>query len=598
MAPELIDNQNGTWTLDGARIIDRAGDKRLPVGDDGFSRSISRSVLVDKTMLIADVIDSDSTVTLFCRPRRFGKTLNMTMLKSFFEGAPGACDSTAGLFKGCDIWESADGRYREFQGMFPVIFLSFRTAKGLDWQTTYGALRNLIIDEYNRHAYLAESPQLSENEKALFARVASGVAAEDDIADSLLRLAVLLRRHHGERAVVLIDEYDAPVMAGFSAPGGGYYNEVVAFVKRLLTGVFKDGGEALAFGCLTGVQRISKESIFSDLNNLTVSTALSRDCEDRFGFTLVEVRALAAYLGVDASIDELRAWYDGYRFGDAEVYNPWSVINYFKNDGVADVYWGNTSGNSVIGSLVSGADEQTLADVYELMRPGGTVLAPLDLSIVFPDASADAARSALWSMLYLAGYLTTEDVALPNNTRIERRLRIPNAEIAELYRKEIVERFAHMAEGSRGLGPLHSALASGDVETVRRELAGIVSRSASTFDLVSENSVHMLVLGLLFGMRGYGDPVSNREQGLGRFDIRVEPQPTPFFEGRRPLMTVELKFEKGADDERLVELAREALEQVANKRYDDELPALARGRVRWGLAFAGKRVAVAAEVLD
>lgn len=595
MKPELIDNNNGTWTLAGARIIDRAGTRRLPVGDDGFSRSISRSVLVDKTALIADVIDSDSTVTLFCRPRRFGKTLNMTMLKSFFEDVP-CGDGDASLFGGCDIWDLDGGRYREFQGKFPVIYLSFRTAKGLDWQTTYGALRNLIIDEYNRHAYLGESPELLGNEKAFFDRVASGMANDDDIADSLLRLAVLLRRHHGERAVVLIDEYDAPVMAGYSAPCGGYYAEVVSFIKRLLTGVLKDGGEALAFGCLTGVQRISKESIFSDLNNLTVSTALSKDYEDRFGFTLEEVQALAAYLGVVASIDELRAWYDGYRFGEAEVYNPWSVINYYKNDCVADVYWGNTSGNSVIGSLVSGADERTLADIYELMKPGGTVLAPLDLSIVFPDA--DLAHGALWSMLYLAGYLTTDDVALPNNARIERRLRIPNAEIAELYRKEIVERFAQMAGGGRGLAALHAALAAGDVRVAQMELTRICERSASSFDLVSENSVHMLVLGLLFGMRGYGDPTSNREQGLGRFDIRVDPQSTPFFDGRRPLMTVELKYEKGAGDERLATLAREALQQIAEKKYDEKLPALAHGRVRWGFAFAGKCVAVAVEVLE
>lgn len=383
-----------------------------------------------------------------------------------------------------------------------------------------------------------------------------------------------------------------------SAPDGGYYAEVVSFTKRLLTGVLKDGGEALAFGCLTGVQRISKESIFSDLNNLTVSTALTKDYGDRFGFTLAEVQALAAYLGVEASIDELRSWYDGYRFGDAEVYNPWSVINYYKNDCVADVYWGNTSGNSVIGALVSGADERTLADVYELMKPGGAVLAPLDLSIVFPDAETGANRPALWSMLYLAGYLTTDDVALPNNARIERRLRIPNAEIAELYRKEIVERFACVAGGGRGLSALHAGLASGDARAVQEELGQILERCASTFDLVSENSVHMLVPGLLFGMRGYGDPVSNRERGLGRFDIRVEPGPTPFFEGRRPLMTVELKFEKGAGDERLATLAHGALEQIADRRYDVELPHLAYGRVRWGLAFSGKHVAAASEMLQ
>lgn len=283
----------------------------------------------------------------------------------------------------------------------------------------------------------------------------TGAAGESDYAGSLLYLARLLRIYHNRPVVPLIDEYDAPVMAGYSAPDGGYYREVVTFLKRLLTGPLKDGGEVLAFACLSGVQRITKESIFSDLNNVTVSTALSTVSDERFGFTDPEIAALASYLGHADCMDEAQRWYDGYRFGNVDVYNPWSALNYFNYDCAPDVYRGNTSGNSVVAGLVRQADEDTLGKIYTLMEPGGTVEAPLDLGIVFPEIGIRS--DALWSMLYLAGYLTTEDVALPNNTRVRRRLRIPNAEVAELYRTEIVERFAGAVGGSNGLDVLAGA---------------------------------------------------------------------------------------------------------------------------------------------
>ena len=595
MTVELREHGDGIWTAPGARIIDRTGRKRLPIGDDGFSRAAAASVLVDKTALIADVLDSGYTATLFCRPRRFGKTLNMTMMKAFFEVPPaGAADSS--LFEGTEIWELGDGSYREHFAAYPVIYLSMRTAKGNTWEQTYGALKDMLTAEFARHSYLLDSENIGPHDKGAVRGILSGSASESDFAGSVLSLARLLRAHHGQPVVLLIDEYDAPVMAGYSVSDGGYYSEVVAFLKRLLTGPLKDGGEVLAFACLTGVQRISKESIFSDLNNLVVSTALSTDSDERFGFTSDEVASLISYMGYpdEDYANEARRWYDGYRFGSAEVYNPWSLLNYINYGCSADVYWGNTSGNAVVGDLIRSADESTTEEIYKLPKSGGVVWAPPDLGIVFPEMGLKG--DALWSMLYLSGYLTTDQTAFPNDTLSLRPLRIPNLEVARLYRAEIVERFLGFAGGRTRLMLLHEALMEGNVPVVGDELARIAENAASTFDLTSENSWHMLLLGLLFNMRGYADPISNREYGLGRPDIRMEPVESPFVQGKRPLITIELKYDRDAELSTLERLAADALRQIGERRYDEgPLPEQASSRARWGIACSGKRVAVVCE---
>lgn len=447
----------GVWGAPGARIIDRTSKRRLPIGRDGFEVAADQCVVADKTMLIADILDSGYAATPLCRPRRFGKTFNMTMMKAFFELAPDG-RSRAPLFEGTEIWDADGGSYRAYQGIYPVIHLSFRTAKGLDWAQAYEAIKNLVIAEYERHAFLATSDKLLDSQKKRFLSVLEGSASAGEYVDSLLFLARCLRIHYDRRVVVLIDEYDAPVMAAYSAPNGGYYLEAVTFLKNWLTGTLKDGGEVLEFACLTGVQRISKESIFSDLNNLVVSTALNTTFDERYGFTDSEVAALATYLGHHDCMNIARRWYDGYRFGRIDVYNPWSVLNFLENGGVPDVYWGNTSGNSVVGDFIHRADAETLERAYALLEPGGTVKAPLDLGIVFPDGGSEIdgmgpRTDSVWSMLYLAGYLTTEDTATPNNTRAPRRLRIPNTEVAKLYSTEIIERFGSLPPKERGGGP-------------------------------------------------------------------------------------------------------------------------------------------------
>ncbi len=605
--PELEDLGHGIWRAPGARIIDRTGRKLLPIGRDGFVPAAEGSVVIDKTMLIADVLNSGYTVTLFCRPRRFGKTLNMSMMKAFFE-APGVRDKAPdGLFDGTEVLEACDGLYRSHQNAYPVVYINLNTVKKATWPAAYEAIKGIIAREYDRHGYLENSEKLSEPQRALCHRILYGSANEADFEMSLSELCRMLCQHHGQRAVLLVDEYDAPVMAGYSASDGGYYREVVDFLKAWLTGALKGGGDFLAFSCLTGVQRISKESIFSDLNNIAVSTALSIKFDERYGFTEAEVAALAAYLGYTKGIDEAREWYDGYRFGKTDVYNPWSVLYYFDQDCTPGVYWLNTSSNSVVGAAIRAANTRVLNQLYALARPGGTVAAALDLGIVFPDIGVR--KDAMWSMLYLAGYLTTNDVATPDDPWKERALRIPNREIRRLFEKEIPQRFAPSPQTSYVVRDFQHGLREADSDAVHEALEQALLGSASSFDLVNENSYHMMLLGLCFGIEGYESPTSNREAGRGRYDICVRPEnlpgvPAPY--GPRPLITIEVKHlpahdaPKGEAElaEHLSALASAALKQIDDKAYDAaDLPAEVDGRVRWGIAFSGKRVAVACESL-
>lgn len=336
--------------------------------------------------------------------------------------------------------------------------------------------------------------------------------------------------------MVILDEYDAPIT---HARQHGFYDHAVDFMRTWLSGALKTN-PALAYGVLTGVQRISKESIFSGLNNIEVNTPLAPLSDERFGFTQEEVCALASYAGHGNKMDELRIWYDGYRFGDADIYNPWSVLSYLGKGCVAQPYWVNTSGNSTLAEAITHASEQDLRKIYELLEPNGTVAARIDPNIAFGDAYA--LSSPLWSLLYMGGYVTTDDTSYPEGPDRRRPLRIPNREVASAYRREVVLRAAKVAGGMDRLDDLHDALVSGSVSVAERELAAIAAHSASYFDLTSEVGCHMLVLGLLFGIAGYRDPVSNRESGFGRFDIQVLPWNEVESGASRPVITVEVKF--------------------------------------------------------
>lgn len=583
--------ENGIYQAPGARLSDQAGLKRLPIGNDVFRSLMRESVFMDKSLLIADVLTRGTAVTLYCRPRRFGKSLNLSMLQAFLEienPSDWSWSPSESLFRGLQIWEAGNGQWREHLNAYPVVRFTFNDVKRLKWEDSLGAIHRLVASEFSRHGYLIDSPALDEAEQAAFLALRGGNADDKTFSSSLRFLTELLAKHHGRPAVILIDEYDAPVMAAASY---GYYAEAANFLKSWLTGALKSNS-ALAFGVLTGVQRISKESIFSDLNNLVVDTPMSLASDERYGFTQAEVEALAHYRGQSDGIELAREWYDGYRFGTADVYNPWSTLNFFQNACAPDLYWTNTSGNGVLAELAASADPAVLDKLYQLLEPQGEIEEAVDTSVVFADTGLPAGE-AVWSLLYLAGYLTTEDTELPNDNELPRRLHIPNREVHRVFRNEIVTRFSRDVGGRDRLLALHTALRDGNAERVAAELERVLVDSASHFDLTRENSYHMLVLGLLFGMRGYGDPLSNREAGYGRFDIRVAPNDPD----RNPLVILELKRTKSDTPAaaNLDALATEALEQARDRAYASGSPTGTAGTIIWGLAFNGKELACSCE---
>ena len=574
-------------------LTDRAGHAKTIPGNDLFPRVFDENVFVDKSLLIRDVLEG-AQATLYCRPRRFGKTLAATMLQNFFECTPCGDPKARERFELLSIWDADDGRWREHQGAYPVIMLSLKGVEGQTWEETREQLGVRMAQECGRHGYLLDSPDVAPFDRAMLTRIASGTASTVDLMNSLQALTRALCQHHGVPCMVVIDEYDAPIT---KAAERGYYDQAVAFMRSWLTDALKTN-PSLARGVLTGVQRISKESIFSGLNNIKVSTALNQTSDERFGLTQHEVEALAAYLNHSDTFAEIQAWYDGYRFGSAHIYNPWSVLSYFDEGCVAQPYWAGTSGNAVLNQALRGSDTDAADELLSLLEPDTTVTHPIDPGIAYSELGR---AGTAWSILYMSGYLTTDDTELPRDPLHPRKLRVPNVEVRGIFRREVIERARATAGGIARLAPLHRALTTGDAEGFEAELAAILLKSASFHDLTSEAACHTLLMGLLFGVDGYGDPLSNREAGFGRFDLQLQP-----CEPGRPLLTVEVKAMRpdvyrelgDAAPERLRALAEQALAQIGERAYDEVDPAALDDAgtappLRWGVAFAGKHVAVA-----
>ena len=574
-----------------SKIVDRTGRRLLPIGSEDFTEVVTEHVYVDKTSLICDLLDSSYKVTLLCRPRRFGKSLAMRMLQCFFEtpveGAKPPIPSRKAIFESLSIWRAGE-RYRAQQGEHPVIFLSLGSAGGRTWDSCRAVQ---MSDEYARHAYLLDGSLLPE-EEARFRRVIAGTLALGEAESSLSWLSLLLLRHHGSGTVILIDEYDHPVSAGHLS---GYRDEVIGFMRSWLTAALK-ATTSLYRAYLTGVQRVGRESVFSGLNNVVVNTAMDTRFTEGFGFTREEAGALARYMGLpQGKLSEMHDWYDGYCFGGTAVYNPWSILNYLDLGGVAQPYWGNTSDNAIVHRLFQQADAR-LADDLRTLASGRRLERPLNLATVFSELDllgGGASPSALWSQLYLAGYVTTDDIAFPNDDMMPRRLRLPNREVAWLYRREFTECTQSVIGDLDLLLRLRQALISGDEAALARSLDELLTKSPSYFDLVSENSYHMLLLGLVCDLPGYRFPLSNRESGDGRPDIALIPE----LEHQDSLaaIVIEVKDVRGTlpgpeglatAEGGLDLLAKRALAQARGRRYGADLPG--RGLLLWGVAFRGK----------
>ena len=551
----------------------------MPVGVDDFRRVREEYYYVDKTDFIKNLIDGHSQVTLITRPRRFGKTLAMSMLYYFFtlENA----QSNRALFEGCQI-EQAGERYISQQGSKPVIFLSLKDIKQVDFPSMIKSFSSLMQDLYASHDYLLDTDCLNEYEREYFRSVAARQADSVDLQLSLKKLTTWLHRYHQKTVLVLIDEYDAPIQYAFD---NGYYDEAITFMRNYLSSVLKSN-PSLDFAVITGVLRIAKESIFSSLNNLKVSSLVSGSYGEAMGFTSQEIEKIAHDFHAQDKLSEIKEWYDGYRFAGEDIYNPWSVINYFDNNANPGLYWLNTSGNTILAELLKHVDKKQEKELQHLLQ-GGSVTTRIDESIIYADIGKS--RNALYTMLLTTGYLTLASEPVMRSFAVSASLRIPNQEVRAVYAKEIVEHIEAM-EGTPNLLDLMENLLNGNAEDFSSGLNDYLETLASYYDTANrENFYHGFVLGLLALLVPDYSVRSNRESGYGRFDIAI-------FPGKEHTNGVIMEFKVAENEADLPKMAEAALAQIENMDYMAEFRNQNITQVwQYGIAFCGKKCQIAAK---
>ena len=401
--------------------------KTLPVGISDYVRAQSEYYYVDKTLLIKEFLDRKPLVSLFTRPRRFGKTLNMDMLRVFFEISE---DDTSKYFTDKAIWKCGE-KYRRHQGKYPVIFLTFKDVKFDTWEATIGKIRGLLQEEYGRHQELLSSDRISQYEREYFEKILGALANDVELTSALERLSKMLTVHYGKAPIIIIDEYDTPIQEGYSKD---FYDEIIGFMRIFFSGAFKDN-KNLSYGFLTGILRIAQESIFSGLNNLSVNTVMDEEYDSFFGFTEKEIEKLLAYYGMSEKENELRDWYDGYLFGNEEIYNPWSVINYISKGCIPQAYWVNTGKNEIFEEIMNAATDDIVEKLHILLQ-GEIVIARIDQNVVYRSLAEDPAN--IYSLLLVAGYLKTQKKDLQADGSYLCEVTIPNKEIASVYKSEIL----------------------------------------------------------------------------------------------------------------------------------------------------------------
>ena len=540
--------------------------KPLPIGISDYVRAQSDYYYVDKTMLIKEFLDQKPLVSLFTRPRRFGKTLNMDMLRVYFEKTD---EDTSKYFKDKDIWKCGEV-YRTHQGKYPVIFLTFKDVKFDSWQATVEKIKSLLQEEYGRHQELLSSDRISDYEKEYFNKVLSATENEVELSSSLEKLSKMLATHYDKAPIIIIDEYDTPIQEGYSKD---FYDEIIGFTRNFFSGAFKDN-KNLSYGILTGC-------IFSGLNNLTVNSVMDEAYDCYFGFTDEEVSKMLDYYGVAEKESELKEWYDGYLFGNEEIYNPWSVINYISKGCVPQAYWVNTGKNEILEDVLKVADEDITEKLYSLIL-GDKVLARIDLNGVY-------GSSNIFSLLLVAGYLKTTIKELQADGSYLCQVSIPNKEIASVYKSEVLAHLMQIGAVSRTTADkIAESLFINDYVKLEKAIAEYMDKAISFYDMASESFYHGLVLGLMAMMDNQYKIKSNRESGKGRFDICLMPR-----DNKHPGMIMELKWKKNLDDNELVLLADEAISQIHSMEYDSEMKSEGIKKIlKFGIAFSGKRVCV------
>lgn len=546
--------------------------KPLPIGVSDFKSATTNYYYVDKTLLIRDFLNAIPMVSLFTRPRRFGKTLNMDMLRVFFEKTP---EDTSIYFKDKYIWQCGD-YYTKHQGQYPVIFLSFKDVKCSSWQETFQKISKLISLEFMRHNELESSSVLSSFEKEQYHRFASENINEVDCQMGLQLLSLLLHKHYDKECVIIIDEYDTPIQQGHLCD---FYNEIVDFMRNFFSGGLKDNPH-LAFGFLTGILRVAKESIFSGMNNLKTNSILDNNYSSYFGFTNEEVREMLAYYDYEDKYQEICEWYDGYRFGNSEIFNPWSVINYISDQCFPKAFWQSTGSNDIIGEIIGTATPEINENLYKLFC-GNTVTTYVDTSIIYPEVQSNP--YSIYSFLLVAGYLKVATIYPQNDGNYMCDVAIPNKEILYVYEKEVLNR----TNQNNVSISVHQAIFFKDANKLQSLLENFMLKSISTMDGASEAFYHGMMLGLCAVLGSQYQVRSNRESGLGRFDIELLPMVK-----NMPGFIFELKHTKDMNID-LDSLADSALRQIDNMKYDAELKAFGVDDiVKIGIAFRQKSAVV------
>lgn len=543
--------------------------KPLPIGVSDFKSATTNYYYVDKTLLIRDFLNAIPMVSLFTRPRCFGKTLNMDMLRVFFEKTS---DNTSIYFKDKYIWQCGD-YYTKHQGQYPVIFLSFKDVKCSSWQETFQKISKLISLEFMRHDELESSFVLSSYEKEQYHRFASENINEVDCQMGLQLLSLLLHKHYNKECVIIVDEYDTPIQQGHLCD---FYNEIVDFMRNFFSGGLKDNPH-LAFGFLTGVL---KESIFSGMNNLKTNSILDNSYSSYFGFTNEEVKDMLAYYEYEDKYQEILEWYDGYRFGNTEIFNPWSVINYISDQCFPKAFWQSTGSNDIIGEIIGTATPEITENLYKLFC-GNTITTYVDTSVIYPEVQNNP--YSIYSFLLVAGYLKVAAIYPQNDGNYMCDVAIPNKEILYVYEKEVLNR----TNQNNVSISIHQAIFSKDTRKLQSLLEDFMLKSISTMDGANEAFYHGMMLGLCAVLGSQYKVRSNRESGLGRFDVEL----LPMMQGI-PGFIFEFKHTKDINVD-LDSLANSALRQIDDMKYDTELKDFGvKNIVKIGIAFRQKSAVV------
>ena len=550
--------------------------KAVPVGIEDFERIINEDYYyVDKTMLIEELLINRAPVTLFTRPRRFGKTLNMSMLRYFFDVKDK--EENKKLFENLKIYNS---EYMSEQGKYPVIFVSLKDLKEDTWEECLESIKDIMYKIFNEYSFLRE--KLNIVEKRQFDKIWEITGNERNFKTSLLDLSNYLNKYYGEKVIILIDEYDAPIINAFDK---GYYNEAINFFQTFYSSALKTNN-SLKYGILTGITRIIKEGIFSGLNNLKVDTILNKKYSEYFGLLESEVIEMLDYFGMKYKIEEVKEWYDGYIFGESEVYNPWSIVNYIDN-GEIKAYWANVSGNTLLENMLDHAGESVYDDLKRFTDGESLEKYISDGTTIKSLLNND---DEIWQVLLYSGYLTKDEKQKEIDVTSEYtdvyNLRIPNKEIRKYFGNMFLNRFFG-TEVKTNI--LIKALENGDIKKFEKTLGEIMINMLSHFDLDKEMEkiYQVFMIGLVGFLMGKYEIISNDESGYGRYDLAMIP-----IKSNEKAYLMEFKISKTKNE--MEKRAQKALKQIDEKKYDTKLKARGiKNILKIGVAFYGKEVKVA-----